>query len=282
MSNITKIIKFYQFEPQPSLVNNGITPISTIQLLNSVFSVDGSYKVNYDKNQYIIDILNIGSDFVFGKCAEENELSVINFYQTRDKHTNQTIPYSSVSPDTQLEVYTFFYIDCTQNRMSAIQHKSLSKLHYILAQSIWELSGNTLSVFVAPERIKNIKQTVKKIKHNKKLAISFAPNAISKYNIDPLSKELGGIKYDSFSIEIKLSSTTSNTEINHIYDNFQNNKEAFNSLKLIGKTDSGFEETVDFIETLFTHYTTFEISEDIIKSYNIIKKKLAESLLIKQ
>ena len=67
MSNITKIIKFYQFEPQPSLVNNGITPISTIQLLNSVFSVDGSYKVNYDKNQYIIDILNIGSDFVFGK-----------------------------------------------------------------------------------------------------------------------------------------------------------------------------------------------------------------------
>ena len=59
-------------------------------------------------------------------------------------------------------------------------------------------------------------------------------------------------------------------------------KNLFNSLKLIGKTDDGIEETIDFIETLFTHSTNFEITENIVKNYDIIKKKLSEALLIKQ
>ncbi len=282
MSNVTKVIKFYQFEPQPSFANNSITPMTTIELLKAVFSINGSYSVKYDKEKYTIDILDITENYVFGKCAKENELSITTFYQTRNKHTNETEPYSSISPDTQLEVYTFFYIDCYKNRMSALQHKSITKIQYILSAAIWQLSKNTLSVFCAPERIKDIKHTAKKIKRSKKLSVSFAPNAMSKYNIGTLSNDLGGIKYDSFSIELKLSQSTTDAQINRIYDNYQNNKDSFNSLKLIGKTDTGIEETIDFIETLFTHSSNFEITEDIVKNYDIIKEKLSDSLLIEQ
>lgn len=282
MSSVTKVIKFYQFEAQPSLFNNGITPMSTNEVLKAVFSINGSYSVNFDKETYTIDILDMTEDYVFGKCAKENELPITTFLQTRNKHTNKTEPYSSVSPDTQLEVYTFFFIDCCKNRMSALQHKSITKIQNILSAAIWQLSQNTLKVFCAPERINDIKHTIKKIKRNKKLAVSFAPNAMSKYNIDSLSDELGGIKYDSFSIEFKLSPSTTDAEVNGIYDNYQSNKESFNSLKLTGKTDDGIEETIDFIETLFTHSTSFEITEDIVGNYDIIKGTLSDALLIEQ
>lgn len=268
--SVTKVIKFYQFEPLPSLKNNGIVLMSTIDLLKKVFPTCSSYNVKCDKDKYIIDILEIGYDFVFGKCAKVNDLPFSNFYQMRNKHTNTAEPFSSFSPDKQLEVYTFFYINCTQNRMSAIQHKNITKIQNVLSEGILELSGNTVNFFVAPEHIKNVKQTAKKIRKNKKLSISFAPNASSKYNIDNLSKSLGGIPYDSFSVEIKLSQANTDSDIDKIYETFQNDKESFNSLKLIGKTDSGFEETIDFIETLFTHCTDFNISEDTVNNYDII------------
>lgn len=282
MGSITKIIKFYQFRPQPCLSNNGITSKSTIDLLKTIFSTNGSYNVTYDKEKYTIDILDIEDNYIFGKCAKENELRIGNFLQTRNKHTNETEPYSSVSPDTQLEVYTFFLIDGLNNRMSAIQHKSITKLGQILSEGIWQLSSNTLEFFIAPERIKNIKKTAKKITKNKKLSVSFAPNSISKYNIDSLASELGGIKYDSFTIDIKLSQTTSNKEIDNIYDQYNSDKDSFKSLKLIGQNDSGFEETIDFIGTLFTHCTNFDFTENSITNYDIIKKKLSDSLLIEQ
>lgn len=282
MGSITKIIKFYQFRQEPCLSNDGITKRSTIDLLKTIFTAKTSYNINFEKEIYTIDILEIEENCIFGKCAKENELHVGNFLQTRNKHTNETEPYSSVSPDTQLEVYTFFLIDCTTNRMAAIQHKSITKLDQILASGIWQLSGNTIEFFIAPERIKDIKKTAQKISKNKKLSISFAPNSMSKYNIDSLANELGGIKYDSFSIDIKLSQSNSNKEIDNIYDSYNNDKDSFKSLKLIGQNDFGFEETLDFIGTLFTHCTNFDLSEDSIANYDIIKKKLSDSLLVEQ
>lgn len=278
----TKIIKFYQFEPQPSMQNNGLTPMSTIDVLKSVFPNCNSYDITYDNDKYIVDILEIGNNYVFGKCAKENPLLYTNFYQTRDKITMETFPYSSDSLDRQLEVYTFFYIDCEQHRMAAIQHKNITKIHKILSEAIWTLSKNNLNVFIEPERIKNIKKTAKKIKRNKKLSITFAPNTKSKYNIDSLSDALGGINYESFSIDIKLSQSNNDNAIDRVFEKFENDKESFTDLKLIGKNDSGIEETIDFIETLFTQSANFDITEDTVYNYDIIKNKLVEFLKLKQ
>lgn len=35
--SVSKIIKFYTFEPQPSMYNNGIYPISTLDLVKNPF-----------------------------------------------------------------------------------------------------------------------------------------------------------------------------------------------------------------------------------------------------
>ena len=47
MNGITKTIKFYKFEALPSLSNNGITPMTTIEVLNAVFAIGESYNANY-------------------------------------------------------------------------------------------------------------------------------------------------------------------------------------------------------------------------------------------
>ena len=83
--------------------------MSTNEVLQAVFAIGESYNVNFEKETYTLDILDINENYVFGKCAKENELSITTFFQTRNKHTNETEPYSSISPDTQLEVYTFFF-----------------------------------------------------------------------------------------------------------------------------------------------------------------------------
>lgn len=280
--SISKTIKFYQFEPQPSLANNGLTPMTISEILKTIFPKCCSYSIIYEKDKYIIDIMEISSDFLFGKCAKENEVHYTSFYQTRDKHTMEATPYTSFSPDTQLEVYTYFFISYSQQRMAALQHKNITKIQYILSEGIWELSKNTLKVFIAPEKIKDIKKTAKKIKRSKKLSVSFAPDTNSKYNIDSLAKSLGDIQYDSFHVEIKLSQDNSDLAINRIYENYAKDKDAFNSLKLSGKNDTGLEETIDFIETLFTHTTQFDIAEDNVINSDIIKKELSDSLNIKQ
>lgn len=281
---VTKVIKFYWFKPIPSLANNGITPMPMKDILKTVFPKSKSYDIIYDKDKYIIDIIEMTDNFLFGKCAKEHELRFTNLYQTRDKHTGEAFPYSSASPDTQLEVYTYFYIDYAQERMAAIQHKNITKIHNILSEGVWELSNNTLKVFVAPERIKNIKKAAKKLKKNKRLSVAFAPNAISKYNINTLANCLGNINYDAFSVDIKLAQTSDESTIDEIYDNYEKDKDNnfFTGFKLIGKNDSGLEETVDFIETLFTHSASFDITEDIIKNSEIIKSELAKSLYLQQ
>lgn len=276
--SVTKIIKFYQFQPQPSMLNNGLTPMSTADILKKVFPKCGCYYILYSKEEYIIDILEIGNDFFFGKCAKKNDLPLTSFYQTRDKHTLEVVPYTSITADTQLEVYTFFYICCTRQRMAAIQHKNITQIHQILSEGIWDLSHNLIKVFVAPEKIKNVKQTARKIKSGKKLSISFAPNAVSKYNIDSLAQSLGDIKYDSFSVQIKLSPSNSDSIIDNVYDRFQRNKDCFSKMSLSGKNELGIDETIDFIETIFTHSDTFDITEDIVNNLEIIKNKLSESL----
>lgn len=280
--NLTKTIKFYSFQPQPALSNNGITPLTTFGVIKQAFPKCDSYTISINGESYVIDILEEKNDYIFGKCAKENELSYTRFYQTRDKHTNKTEPYQSNTADTQLEVYTFFCIDCLSNRMAAIQHKNISKLNEIISSAIEMQSKNTLIVSIYPEKIKDIKRASNKIKKNPKLTIAFAKNKKEKYNIDSLAEVLGGISYDEFSISIKLNKINKKRSIDNLLSTYQGDKESFSSLKLSGKNEFGYEETVDFIETLYTQTTSFDLSDDFVKNYDIIKEKLIQSLSQKQ
>lgn len=275
--SVSKVIKFYQFEPQPSLYNNGLVPEPTINLLKKVFPSCDTYSFEFEKEKYSIDILEIGTDFIFGTCSKQSELKYTSFYQKRNMKTNQTEPYTSIDPNTQLEAYTYFYIDCIHNRMAAIQHKSIAKIHCILCDCIYSKSGNMLKMFIAPEKVKDIKHTAKKLKKACRVQLSFAPES-SKDNIKSVAESLGDFKYDYYSVDFKISEGSSNNYIDNLAKLSTDERSNYTAIKLIGKNEYGLEETINFIETLYTKNTPFDITDDIIKNIDIIKQKLADAL----
>lgn len=276
--SISKIIKFYQFEPQPSMLNNGLTETKTIDLIKLVFPTCNTYYFNFENEDFAIDIHEIGMDFIFGTCSKRSELKYTNFYQVRDKHTNKAEPYTSIDPDTQLEVYTYFYINCSQNRMAAIQHKSISKIHYILSEFIYSKSGNQLNFFINPERIPDIKKAAKQLKQSNRLQLSYAKGK-SKDNIRSLAETLGDFEYESYSIEIKLSQKTNDRLIDKLSELSSEKRDDYTGIRLLGKNEYGLDETINFIETLYSKNTPFDITDDAILNISIIKDILARSLI---
>ncbi len=277
--SVSKIIKFYKFEPQPSMYNNGFKTRKTIDLVKIVFPNCDTYSFEYENENYTIDIIEIGAEFIFGTCAKQSELKYTNFIQKRDKQTNRAEPYTSIDPNTQLEVYTYFYIDCLQNRMAAIQHKNIGKLYCILSDFIYNKSGQQLIIFIAPEKISDIKKAAKQLRRTMKIQLSYAPGK-SKDNIKSLAVALGDLKYDSYSIEIKLMQDNKDSLIDRLAELSQNEKDNFNGIKLIGKNEYGLEETINFIETIYSKNTPFDITDDFILNTNKIKEKLAQSLTL--
>ena len=257
--------------------NNGVNSKTSIDALKTVFSEKESYSHKYNNKNYTIEILEIGNDYVFGAISRESDLKYTSFYQIRNKQTHKATPYSSVSPDTQLEVYTFFYIDCNQNRMAVLQHKNIGKIHQILSGSIYALSKNMLIYSCEPERIKNMAAATRKLKHDKRLFISFAAGT-SKYDIRNLAETLGELKYDSYSITFKLSSENSDSSIDKLFAAINADRKSFKETKLSGKNEYGMEETIDFIETQFTQGVSFDITDDMVQNAEIIKEKLQTAL----
>ncbi len=275
--SIQKIIKFYTFQPQPSMLVLEQPNITNIEILKRVFTNAGSYNFAYEKENYTIDVKEIGNSFIFGTCAKESELKYTNFYQMRNIKTNATTPYTSVDPDQQLEVYTYFYIDCYKQRMSAIQHKSISKIHLILSEFIYAYSGNMINFFIAPEKIPDLKKAAQNLKRTKCIELSFAKGK-SHNSIEPLTKALGDLEYETYSVTIKLSQKADNIadKLLHLMDT---NRDDYDSIKLIGKNEYGLDETINFLEMFYTKNTPFELTDDIATNTEYIKNRLCESLL---
>lgn len=274
--SVQKIIKFYKFVPQPSFLDIGLIENHTLALLKKVLKSGESYGHQFEKANYTFDILEIGEDYVFATCAKENELKYTNFWQIRNKETNQTKPYIIEEPEKQLEVYTYFYIDCTKNKMAVIQQKSISKIHEILYNFLYTKSGNMLDIFIAPERIKDVKKAAKKLKKANRLKISFAPGK-SKDNIRPLAKSLGNFEYESYVVDIKLVQSKNNNYIDSIAELSDDEKKNFNNIMLTGKNEFGLEETINFFESFYSKNIPFELTDDYALNIQYIKDKLANS-----
>lgn len=273
--SVQKLVKFYVFEPETCLYNDGLSEKSTISLLKMVVDNGHSYKYKFENENYTLDIIEIGSDFVFGSCAKEREINKTSFMQIRDKETNQIEPYTLKDPEKQLEVYTYFYIDCNSNRMVAIQHKSISKIHDILRNFLFSASGNMLKVFIAPEKISDIKKAVKNLNKANRLQISYAPGK-SITEVKPLLKVFGDIEFDSYLVEIKLSPRKNDDYVDKIINLPENDKANYNNIILCGKNEFGLEETINFFETVHTKNYPFELTEDSVTNIQYIKQKLSD------
>lgn len=279
MESKHKIIKFYNCLPQPSIGNAGIGNKKTsIDLLKSVFPEAASYSFMYDKQEYTIDILDIGETYIFGTCAKRNDITPANFYQTRDKEHNSTTPYSSIDPKKQLEVYTYFYIDCSKDKMAAILQKSIANVHILLTEYIVQKSQNTLNFYISPILIRDLKQAVKKLNKSKTLSISYLKNE-SKDNIRQLTETLGGtFDFDTFSIKIKLSSGNEDSVIDKFVDYFDKNRDTIRSMTMSGANEYGLKETINFMESYFTRNTPLSLTDNYATNTDYIKEKLKDAL----
>ena len=251
---------------------------SSIELLKTVFKEKGSYPFLYEKQEYTIDIIEIGETYIFGTCAKRNDITPASFYQTRDIEQNSTTPYSSIDPKKQLEVYTYFYIDCATDKMAAIMQKSIPKVNVLLTEYIVQKSNNMLNFFISPILIQDLKGAVRKLNRSKTLSIAYLKNE-SKDNIRPLTDTLGGeFDFDSFSIKIKLSSSNDDTIYDKIVDFFDKNRGAIKGMSIAGTNEYGLPETVNFIESYFTKNMPLDLTDDFATNTDYIKNRLIEAL----
>lgn len=273
--SVNKLIKFYQFEAQPSFLNN-FGSRTTIDILCEFLKPKNTYTVNYEDETYFIDIIHIKGSIVFGACSRENAVKVTNFWQIRNTETFERTPYTSDMLDSHLETYTYFLIDTKKNRMAAIMQKSISSLHNILVEFIYKESNNMFQIYIAPEKIKDVKKAAKNLKQSNWLKLQFAKGR-SKENIASLVETLGDFEYEYYSVNIKLSQKD-NSFIDRVFSVSHDKKDDFASIQLIGKNEYGLDETINFIESVYTKNMPFELTEDSATNIDYIEQRLIDAL----
>ncbi len=273
--SVNKLIKFYQFQAQPSFLNN-FGSRTTFDILCDFLKSNSTYTINYENETYCIDIIDIKNSIIFGICSRENAVKMASFWQVRNNETLERTPYTSDMSDSHLETYTYFLIDTNKNRMATIMQKSISSLHNILIEFICKESNNMLQIYIAPEKIKDVKKAAKNLKQSNWLKLQFAKGC-SKENIAPLVETLGDFEYESYSVNIKLSQKD-DSFIDRLFSVSRDKKDDFTSVQLIGKNEYGLEETINFIESVYTKNVPFELTEDSATNINYIKQKLIDAL----
>lgn len=273
--SVNKLIKFYQFEAQPSFLNNSGSR-STFDILCDFLEPSSTYTLNYENEAYCIDIIDIKDSIIFGACSRENAVKITNFWQVRNNKTLERTPYTSEMSDSHLETYTYFLIDTKKNRMAAIMQKSISSLHNILIEFIYKESNNMLQIYIAPEKIKDVKKAAKSLKQSTWLKLQFAKGH-SKENIASLVETLGDFEYESYSVNIKLSQKD-NSFIDRVFSVSHDKKDDFASIQLIGKNEYGLDETINFIESVYTKNIPFELTDDSATNIDYIEQRLIDAL----
>lgn len=253
--------------------------ITSIELLKTVFTSGESYPFLYEKQEYTIQILEIGTSYIFGTCAKRNDITPASFYQTRDIEKNSATPYSSIEdPNKQLEVYTYFFIDCLSNKMAAILQKSIPNVHVLLTEFIIQKSSNMLNFYISPILIKDIKAAIKQLNRSRTLSITYLKNE-SKDNIRSLTETIGGdFDFDSFSIKIKLSSGNDDAIYDKIVNAFDKNRSVIKNMSIVGTNEYGLPETINFVETYFTKNIPLDLTDDFATNTEYIKIKLKDAL----
>lgn len=280
---VHKMIKFYVLEPEPCWSVNGLNSdnlnLATYAIFKSAFPQIDFYDMEFEKKKLFFDIKAYDDKKMFGTCSTDETIRATSFVQKRNKLTKEAVPYTTVESGEQLEAYTFFYIDFVHNRMAVIANKKISKIHEALRQFIWEESGNMSKIRIFPEMIKDIRREASSILNPSWIEMEFAkPNCMD--DIPTLKESLGSdFQAKKFKIKIKLEEKHNPRLIDRIIS-IKNNftREDIPLLKLYGKNELGVDETINFIESVYTKTVPLALTDDTATNINYIKNKLEEFL----
>lgn len=280
---VHKMIKFYVLEPEPCWSVNGLNSdnlnLATYTIFKSAFPQIDFYDMEFEKKKLFFDIKEYDDKKMFGTCSTDETIRATSFVQKRNKLTKEAVPYTTVESGEQLEAYTFFYIDFVHNRMAVIANKKISKIHEALRQFIWEKSGNMSEIHIFPEMIEDIRQEANSILNPSWIEMEFAkPNCMD--DIPTLKESLGSdFQAKKFKIKIKLEEKHNPRLIDRIIS-IKNNftREDIPLLKLYGKNELGVDETLNFIESVYTKTVPLELTDSTVTNIEYIKKELERFL----
>ena len=280
---VHKMIKFYVLEPEPCWSVNGLNSdnlnLATYTIFKSAFPQIDFYDMEFEKKKLFFDIKEYDDKKMFGTCSTDETIRATSFVQKRNKLTKEAVPYTTVESGEQLEAYTFFYIDFVHNRMAVIANKKISKIHEALRQFIWEKSGNMSEIHIFPEMIEDIRQEANSILNPSWIEMEFAkPNCMD--DIPTVKESLGSdFQARKFKIKIKLEEKHSPNLIERMVAIKNNStREDIPLLKLYGKNELGVDETLNFIESVYTKTVPLELTDSTVTNIEYIKKELERFL----
>lgn len=280
---VHKMIKFYVLEPEPCWSVNGLNSdnlnLATYTIFKSAFPQIDFYDMEFEKKKLFFDIKEYDDKKMFGTCSTDETIRATSFVQKRNKLTKEAVPYTTVESGKQLEAYTFFYIDFVHNRMAVIANKKISKIHEALRQFIWEKSGNMSEIHIFPEMIEDIRQEANSILNPSWIEMEFAkPNCMD--DIPTVKESLGSdFQARKFKIKIKLEEKHNPNLIERMVAIKNNStREDIPLLKLYGKNELGVDETLNFIESVYTKTVPLELTDSTVTNIEYIKKELERFL----
>nr|DAH92443.1 MAG TPA: hypothetical protein [Caudoviricetes sp.] len=280
---VHKMIKFYVLEPEPCWSVNGLNSdnlnLATYTIFKSAFPQIDFYDMEFEKKKLFFDIKEYDDKKMFGTCSTDETIRATSFVQKRNKLTKEAVPYTTVESGEQLEAYTFFYIDFVHNRMAVIANKKISKIHEALRQFIWEKSGNMSEIHIFPEMIEDIRQEASSILNPSWIEMEFAkPNCMD--DIPTVKESLGSdFQARKFKIKIKLEEKHNPNLIERMIAIKNNStREDIPLLKLYGKNELGVDETLNFIESVYTKTVPLELTDSTVTNIEYIKKELERFL----
>lgn len=282
--SVEKTIKFYSIKLNPSILYYGNNIDSHIYSIFNLAFNNGAdyYQFNYDKKQLFFDIINFDKEHLFGTCSVPNDIKPTSMIQKRDNKTKEPEPFTSLNNEFNLEAYSFFYIDFTNNRMAVITNRKIPRINEILCSFINKNANpdNITELSILPERIENLSKAVENLKSKDALELEFFNrNGKNALDIKALSSTLKSeFTASKYVLTIKLEETTTSFIPSLLKWKNKVDKNSTSKIKLKGKNEFGLDETIDLFETLYTKTIPLELSDDSIKNKSYIENQLKHFL----
>lgn len=153
----------------------------------NIFTTDADLKSrvkafakNYNKNEmsytnesqnYIVDIIKINEDYLFGSYGNLNNYSKSNFIRVRDKQNLSPHEYKDY-----LEMFTYFYIDFNTNRIVNISSRYCRGFKINIAEFLndhFNLSEIYSDIKVVSTLKNDIKEAINKAVHVQEIDIKY-------------------------------------------------------------------------------------------------------------
>lgn len=277
---IVKTIRFYEIIPVPTLQFNGPElHKKTFSMFQLAFPNMDYYKLESDNSEILMDILEYTNEYLFAKCSKPEDIGSSKFLEIRNTVTSETMPLNLGAAE-QLETYTFIYIDFTLNKMVVLYNKKISKINELICSFIHAKAHPNANIVICPLKIDNLKEQLKKYNRLSGLQFKFVPNISNsaiipelEYILDDTTK----IKDAKVKISIKECKSVPNF-IDNIFAKFPSKSKNLEKLEIIAKNDEGYDEVINFYESIFTKKIPIHIHVDDLKKFTWIRDTLKNEL----